>query len=81
MYFNQTNLQTAANDFRYALNGNLEPRWIEVWSHVNLGKIFDSTGQRDQAMNEYRIAERTKDNTRGAIDEAERYLKEPYKRP
>jgi tetratricopeptide (TPR) repeat protein len=81
MYLDQNNLQTAANDFRRALTGNLEPKWVEVWSLVNLGKIFDSIGQRDRAVNQYELAKRTKDNTRGAIDQAERYLKEPYKRP
>jgi hypothetical protein len=45
---------------------------------VNLGKIFDFTHQRDRALNEYRQALRTKDNTRGALDEAKRYIEAPY---
>jgi len=28
----------------------------EVWSHIQLGKIFDITGQRERAVNEYRQA-------------------------
>jgi len=78
IYFQQGNFQSAANEFREALNGDLEPRWIEVWSHVNLGKIFDTTGQRDRAVNEYKQAQRTNDNTRGALDEAAIYLQFPY---
>jgi predicted TPR repeat methyltransferase len=70
--------QAAANSFREALNGDLQPKWIEVWSHVDLGKIFDITGQRDRAINEYHQAQRTKDDTRGALDEAETYLQFPY---
>jgi tetratricopeptide (TPR) repeat protein len=56
----------SANNFREALNGNLMPKWVEVWAHINLGKIFDVTGQRERALNEYRLARRTGDNTRGA---------------
>ena len=44
VFFLQKNYQSAANEFREALNGDLEPKWTEVWSHINLGKIFDITG-------------------------------------
>jgi len=81
IFFLQNNYQSAANEFREALNGDLEPKWTEVWSHINLGKIFDTTGQRERAVNEYRQAVRTKDNTQGAQEEAARYLKQPYERP
>ena len=77
--FQQKNYQSAANEFREALNGNLDPRWIEVWSHINLGKIFDVSNQRDRAVNEYKQAQRTKDNTRGALDEAAGYIEAPYR--
>jgi len=80
IFFNQKNYQSAANEFREALNGDLMPKWVEVWAHVNLGKIFDATGQRERALNEYRLARRTGDNTRGALDEAAKYEKEPYRR-
>jgi len=39
-----------------------------------LGKIFDATNQRERALNEYRRALRTLDNTRGALDEARKYI-------
>jgi aminopeptidase N len=81
VFFLQNNYQSAANEFREALNGDLEPRWTEVWSHINLGKIFDITGQRERAVNEYNQALRTKDNTQNAQEEAARYLKQPYERP
>ena len=73
-YLRQDNLQTAANEFREALNGDLEPKWTGVWSHIQLGRIFDVTGQHDRAVNEYRQAVRTGDNTNGALDEAMNYL-------
>lgn len=78
LFFKQNNFQSAANEFRSAINGDLEPKWTEVWSHLNLGKIFDVTGQRDRAVNEYKLAIRTHDNTAGAQEEAARYSTKPY---
>ena len=70
---------SAVNEFREALNGDLRPScWIKVWSHVNMGKIFDTRRQRERALDEYRIAEETKDNTR-AQDEVAEYRQSPYK--
>src|ERR1700733_13333048 len=74
-YLQEDNLQSAANEFREALNGNLDPAWTQVWSHIQLGRIFDATGQHDRAVNEHRQAARTGDNTNGALDEANNYLK------
>ncbi|MCX6590054.1 MAG: M1 family aminopeptidase [Acidobacteria bacterium] len=80
IFFLQNNYQSAANAFREVLQGDLEPKWTEVWARIHLGKIFDTTGQRERAVNEYNLALRTKDNTQGAQEEAAKYLKEPYKR-
>ena len=81
LFFLQNNYQSAANGFREVLNGDLEPKWTEVWAHINLGKIFDITDQRDRAVNEYRQALRTKDNTQGALEEAGKYINAKYQRP
>jgi tetratricopeptide (TPR) repeat protein len=81
VYFLQNNFQPSANEFREALNGDLQPKWTEVWAHINLGKIFDITGQRDRAVNEYNLAMRTKDDTQGAQDQASKLLKTAYERP
>lgn len=78
VFYSQHNYQAAANAYRDSLNGDGDPRWTEVWCHVQLGKIFDVTGQRERATNEYRQALQTKDNTQGALDEARRYLQKPY---
>jgi len=80
-YFKQGNYQAAANEFREALSGDLEPKWTEVWSHINLGMIYDITDQRDRAVNEYKLAQRTKDNTQGALEEAQKYINAKYERP
>jgi tetratricopeptide (TPR) repeat protein len=80
VFFLQKNYQASANAYRESLNGDGEPRWTEVWSHLQLGKIFDVTGQRDRAVNEYRQALQTNDNTQGALDECRRYMQKPYER-
>ena len=79
IHFKDRNFQFSYNEFREALNGNLSPKWTEVWAFINLGKIFDIVGQRERALNEYRMAKRTGDNTRGAQDEVAKYLEESYK--
>jgi aminopeptidase N len=78
VFFLQRNFQAAANAYRDCLNGDGEPRWTEVWSHIQLGKIFDVTGQRERATNEYRQALQTNDNTQGALDEARKYLQKAF---
>jgi predicted negative regulator of RcsB-dependent stress response len=80
VFFLQRNYQSAANSFRDALRGDDDPRWTEVWSHIHLGYIFDVTGQRERAVNEYRLAVQTNDNTQGAINEARAKMQTPYKR-
>ena len=81
VFFLQRNYQSSANAYREALNGDGDPRWTEVWSRIQLGKIFDITGQRERAVNEYRQALQTNDNTFGALEEARRYLQKAYERP
>jgi predicted negative regulator of RcsB-dependent stress response len=79
LLFTQRNYQASVNSYRDSLRGDGEPRWTEVWSHIALGKIFDITGQRDRAVNEYRLAVQTNDNTQGAVNEARQWLQKPYK--
>src|SRR5579862_9052853 len=81
VFFIQRNYQSSANAYREAINGDGDPRWTEVWSRIQLGKIFDITGQRERAVNEYRQALQTNDNTFGALEEARRYLQKAYERP
>ena len=67
-FFDVHNFQAAANEFRDALNGapHPHPNWIDAWAHIDLGEIFDATGQRDRAIVEYKQAIATWDNTDGA---------------
>jgi tetratricopeptide (TPR) repeat protein len=79
-FYEQFNLQSAANSFRDALNGDKDPKWIEVWSYIYLGKIYDILGQRQRAMAEYTKAINTKDDTYGAQAEANKWLATPFTR-
>ena len=78
VYFRQRNYQAAEDAFRAALNGDGLPKWTEVWSDLQLGKIFDASGQRDRAVNQYREALETQDDASGAVTLAGDYLKHPY---
>jgi tetratricopeptide (TPR) repeat protein len=81
IFFTQHNFQSAVDAYRDALNGDDDPKWTEVWSHIQIGKIFDMTGQRDRAIQEYRQAIQTNDNTSGALNAARHYIQTPYTPP
>lgn len=78
-FFKLHNYNAAAEEMRATLAGDRDPKWAEVWAHLTLGKIFDVTGQRDRALNEYQRALQTNDNTQGALDEANAHIQKPYK--
>ncbi len=78
--FELGNLQAAANVLTEALNGDLEPTWVEAWAYINKGKIYDIRGQRERAVNEYQRAVNTRDDAYGAQAEAEKYLAAPFRR-
>ena len=81
LLFQQHEYQAAVNAYRASLHGDGVPAWTAVWSHIEIGKIFDITGQRDRAIREYREALLTHDNTSGALNEARRDIQTPYKLP
>lgn len=80
-FFYQKNYSAAANSFRDSLDANIDPsyKWVEVWAHIYLGKIYDIAGDRARAVNEYSKAQQTNDDTGSAQDEAKKYLAQPYK--
>jgi len=81
VFFFQRNYQSSANAYRAAIDGDGDPRWTEVWSRIQLGKIFDVTGQRERAIGQYKQALQTNDNTFNALEEARKYLQKAYERP
>jgi tetratricopeptide (TPR) repeat protein len=76
--FYQKNFNSAANEFRAAIGGDLDPKWVEVWGHIYLGKIYDILGQRERAVNEYTLAQHLRDDTAGAQEEANLYIQKAY---
>jgi len=80
VFFYQKNYQASANAFRGSLDGDVDPadKWVQVWSHIYLGKIFDISGDRTRAVNEYSRAQQTNDDTGGAQEEVKKYLASPY---
>lgn len=81
LFFEQHNYSSSANSFRESLNGDLKPEWVQTWTHIHLGKIYDILGERQRAMAEYQKAINTKVDYNGALAEAEKYLKEPFSKP
>jgi tetratricopeptide (TPR) repeat protein len=81
-FFQNKQWQLAADEFREALRGDRDPEWTVVWSHINLGKIFDVTGQRERALNEYRMAHeyrRVNVLNDDAQAESSKYIGTPFK--
>ncbi len=80
-FFMQHSYSNAANSFRDSLNGDLQPEWVETWTHIHLGKIYDILGQRQRALAEYTKAVNSGIDYNGAQAEAQKYLNEPYSKP
>jgi tetratricopeptide (TPR) repeat protein len=78
-HFELGNVNGALTVFREGLNGNLDPIWIEVWSYINMGKIYDLRQDRERAITEYQKALNTRDDAYGAQGEAQRFIDEPFR--
>ncbi len=79
LYMKQGNSQKAIDAFTQALNGDLEPKWIEVWSFLFRGNAYDALGQRERAVAEYDKAIETGNDYDGAQAAAMKYKGEPYR--
>jgi tetratricopeptide (TPR) repeat protein len=80
LYMEQRNWQKAREYFTEALNGDLEPSWLEVWSYIRKGNAFDADDQRERAVAEYNKARDTGNNYNGAQQAIEKYMGQPYKK-
>jgi tetratricopeptide (TPR) repeat protein len=78
LYMTQRNWNKALDAFDQALNGNLRPDWIEVWSYIYRGNSWDMSGQRERAVAEYNKAISNGNNYDNAQATAQGYLAEPY---
>ena len=80
VFFLQGNYQTALNSFRR------RARWRSP-AQMDRGLVAHPSGLRSttsatsaNALNEYQQALRTKDDTQGALEEAQKYIDHPYER-
>ena len=80
-YFEQNSYTNAANSLRDALNGDLNPHWVEAMAQLHLGKIYDILGERNRALAEYRKVLNSKVTYQGADEEAKRLTEQPYSCP
>jgi aminopeptidase N len=80
LYMEQRNWDKAKEYFTEALNGDLQPSWLEVWSYIYRGNAYDAQGNRERAVAEYNKAKENGNNYNGAQKAAEKYLGQPYKR-
>ena len=80
-YFQQHSFTNAANSFRDALNGDLKPDWVEAYTQLHLGKIYDILGERQRAQAEYTKVLNSGVTYMGINEEADKLHKEPYSRP
>lgn len=60
-------------------SGNKRYRWAVAWAWTRMGMIYDLLGQREEARKHYKMALKVETNSI-ALDYAQRYLSEPYKR-
>ena len=70
--------QASVTAYRASLAGDGDATWTKVWSHIEVGKIFDLTGQRERAVDQYQQALRTGDNTGNAMELARDLLQHPF---
>ena len=73
--------QASVDAYRDSLAGDGNPVWTNVWDHIQIGKIFDITRQRERAVAQYQLAIETGDNTDGAINQARELLEHPFQWP
>ena len=78
VYMTQRNWNKALDAFDQALNGNLRPNWVEVWSYIYRGNSWDSIGQRERAIAEYNKAISNGNNYDNAQAAAQGFISEPF---
>lgn len=74
----QRNYQKALDSFDQALNGNLRPDWIEVWSYIYRGNAWDAIDQRERAIAEYNKAISNGSNYDNAQAIAQKYIEQKF---
>ena len=78
LFLEQRNWQPALDNFVAALNGTLQPSWIEAWAHIKKGNAYDAKGERNRAVSEYNKAVQSGINYDNAQAVAKKFLATAY---
>src|SRR6267142_3096247 len=78
LYLEQRNWQPALDNLDAALNGTLQPSWIEAWAHIKKGNAYDAKGERNRAVSEYNKAVQSGINYDNALSVAKKFLATPF---
>jgi tetratricopeptide (TPR) repeat protein len=78
LYLEQRNWQPALDNMDAALNGTLQPSWIEAWAHIKKGNAYDAKGERERAVYEYNKAVQSGINYDNAQAVAKKFLAAAY---
>lgn len=78
LYLEQRNWQPALDNLDAALNGTLQPSWIEAWAHIKKGNAYDAKGERNRAVSEYNKAVQSGINYDNAQEVAKKFLATAY---
>ncbi|MCW5967143.1 MAG: hypothetical protein KIT57_01395 [Blastocatellales bacterium] len=78
LYMIQRNYTKSLDAFDQALNGNLRPDWVEVWSYIYRGNAWDALGNRERAVAEYNRAVSNGNNYNNAQAVAQEYISSPF---
>lgn len=78
LFLEQRNYDLAIDNFRAAINGNLRPSWLRVWSEIKMGNAYDAKGDRTRASAAYNRAEKLEDNYDNAQEAVKKYKATPY---
>ncbi len=74
----QRNYQKALDSFDQALNGNVRPDWVEVWSYIYRGNAWDAIDQRERALTEYNKAISNGSNYDNAQAIAQKFIEQKF---
>ena len=78
LFLEQRNYDLAIDNFKAAVNGDLNPPWLHVWSEIKMGNAYDAKGDRNRAVAAYKRAAGLGDNYDNAQDAVKKFMATPY---
>jgi Peptidase family M1 domain/TPR repeat len=78
IYLDQRNYDVAIDNFKATLNGNLSPRWLEIWANLKMGNAYDAKGDRTRAVAAYKRAEAAGESYNNSDELIKKYMAVAY---